>query len=65
MENYQKYNWEYTPQESLEIDKEKLDNANCKLTRKLNPWAREIYEKEKQECEENIKKRTAYILTLK
>lgn len=62
MKPYEHINWEYTQEESLEIDKEKLSEAELKLTRDLNSMAREFYEKEKIELEQKIKDRTDLIL---
>jgi len=62
VENYKNYKGEYTPEESLQIDEDKLADAKLKLTRNLNAYAREAYEEEVVRCEENIKKRTQFIL---
>jgi len=65
MKPYDNVNWGYTQEESLEIDQEKLSNANAKLKRNINDVARNFYEKEKAECEENIKLRIDFILNNK
>jgi len=65
VENHKHIKGEYTPQESLQIDEDKLADAKLKLTRNLNPYAREAYKEEVVRCEENIKKRTQFILDSK
>lgn len=65
MQNYKHINGEYSPEESLQIDKDKLSDALIKLNRKLNPIAKEHYEAEVIELTESIKNRKDYILTNK
>ncbi len=64
MKPYTHYKGEYSQEDSLQIDEDKLSDAKLKLTRSLNPFAREFYEEEVIKCEELIKERTAYILSI-
>ena len=54
---YTKINWEYTEQEKLEIEQEKLSDAKLKLSRWLNHHSRQFYLKEVEQLEHSIKLR--------
>ena len=55
---YKKINWEYTEQEKLEIDQDKLSDARLKLSRKwLNHHSRQFYTQEVEQLEHSIKLR--------
>lgn len=54
---YKKINWEYTEQEKLEIEQEKLSDAKLKLSRWLNHHSRQFYLKEVEQLEHSIKLR--------
>lgn len=54
---YKKINWEYTEQEKLEIEQEKLSDAKLKLSRWLNHYSRQFYLKEVEQLEHSIKLR--------
>ena len=54
---YKKINWEYTEQEKLEIEQEKLSDAKLKLSRWLNHHSRQFYLKEVEQLENSIKLR--------
>ena len=51
-------------EEQLELDNLSLDNARLKLWRKLNPMAKEFYEKEVEELMASIKERTILLNNL-
>ena len=65
MKPYKNINWEYTQSESLEIDQDNLDLAKIKLSRNINPMAREYYVQEVEEIIEKIKCRELFILNNK
>ena len=54
---YTKINWEYTEQEKLELEQEKLSDAKLKLSRWLNHHSRQFYLKEVEQLEHSIKLR--------
>ena len=56
---YKKYNWEeYSDQEKLEIEQDKLSDAKIKLSRKwLNHHSRQFYIQEVDKLEQSIKNR--------
>lgn len=55
---YKKINWEYSEQEKLEIEQDKLSDARLKLSRKwLNHHARQFYTQEVEKLEHSIKLR--------
>ena len=61
---YKKINWEYTEQEKLEIEQDKLSDARLKLSRWLNHHSRQFYTQEVEILEKSIKDRI-HLLTFK
>lgn len=65
MNNYTKFNWEYSEEEKLDIDRQKLSDAQLKLTNpNINFVAKKFYEKEITHLETSIATRVLKIQLL-